>query len=150
MKKIIISSIFFIGLGFFSGELIFGSKKDIFKNFNSKDTYYFLEEGVYIDKKDLNKDYVSKRLVEKDNKKYYVYVGITKDKEVIEKLKDIYNSRGISLSIKEKEVNSKEFFENVSQFDFLIKQTTEEDEILTIEEVILSNYEEITKKTIKN
>lgn len=150
MKKIIISSIFFIGLGFFSGELIFGSKKDIFKNFNSKDTYYFLEEGVYIDKKDLNKDYVSKRLVEKSNKKYYVYVGITKDKEVIEKLKDIYNSRGISLSIKEKEVNSKEFFENVSQFDFLIKQTTEEDEILTIEEVILSNYEEITKKTIKN
>ena len=150
MKKIIISSIFFIGLGFFSGELIFGSKKDIFKNFNSKDTYYFLEEGVYIDKKDLNKNYVSKRLVEKDNKKYYVYVGITKDKEVIEKLKDIYNSRGISLSIKEKEVNSKEFFENVSQFDFLIKQTTEEDEILTIEEVILSNYEEITKKTIKN
>ncbi|MBR1936181.1 MAG: hypothetical protein IJ842_00655 [Bacilli bacterium] len=150
MKKIIISSIFFIGLGFFSGELIFGSKKDIFKNFNSKDTYYFLEEGVYIDKKDLNKNYVSKRLVEKDNKKYYVYVGITKDKEVIEKLKDIYNSRGISLSIKEKEVNSKEFFENVSQFDFLIKETTEEDEILTIEEVILSNYEEITKKTIKN
>ena len=137
MKKIIISSIFFIGLGFFSGELIFGSKKDIFKNFNSKDTYYFLEEGVYIDKKDLNKNYVSKRLVEKDNKKYYVYVGITKDKEVIEKLKDIYNSRGISLSIKEKEVNSKEFFENVSQFDFLIKETTEEDEILTIEEVIL-------------
>ena len=150
MKKIIISSIFFIGLGFFSGELIFGSKKDIFKNFNSKDTYYFLEEGVYIDKKDLNKNYVSKGLVEKDNKKYYVYVGITKDKEVIEKLKDIYNSRGISLSIKEKEVNSKEFFENVSQFDFLIKETTEEDEILTIEEVILSNYEEITKKTIKN
>ena len=150
MKKIIISSIFFIGLGFFSGELIFGSKKDIFKNFNSKDTYYFLEEGVYIDKKDLNKDYVSKKLIEKSNKKYYVYVGITKDKEVIEKLKDIYNSRGISLSIKEKEVNSKEFFENVSQFDFLIKQTTEEYEILTIEEVILSNYEEITKKTIKN
>lgn len=150
MKKIIISSIFFIGLGFFSGELIFGSKKDIFKNFNSKDTYYFLEEGVYIDKKDLSKNYVSKRLIEKSNKKYYVYVGITKDKEVIEKLKDIYNSRGISLSIKEKEVNSKEFFENVSQFDFLIKQTTEEDEILTIEEVILSNYEEITKKTIKN
>lgn len=150
MKKIIISSIFFIGLGFFSGELIFGSKKDIFKNFNSKDTYYFLEEGVYIDKKDLSKNYVSKRLIEKSNKKYYVYVGITKDKEVIEKLKDIYNSRGISLSIKEKEVNSKEFFENVSQFDFLIKETTEEDEILTIEEVILSNYEEITKKTIKN
>ena len=146
MKKIIISSIFFIGLGFFSGELIFGSKKDIFKNFNSKDTYYFLEEGVYIDKKDLNKDYVSKKLIEKSNKKYYVYVGITKDKEVIEKLKDIYNSRGISLSIKEKEVNSKEFFENVSQFDFLIKQTTEEDEILTIEEVILSNYEEIIQK----
>ena len=104
MKKIIISSIFFIGLGFFSGELIFGSKKDIFKNFNSKDTYYFLEEGVYIDKKDLSKNYVSKRLIEKSNKKYYVYVGITKDKEVIEKLKDIYNSRGISLSIKEKEV----------------------------------------------
>ena len=43
---------------------------------------------------------------------------------------------------------NEEFNNNVTQFDLLINATTSEKEILTIEKVVLANYEEIIKKNI--
>ena len=46
----------------------------------------------------------------------------------------------------EKNIKSEEFSTNLNQFDLLIKDTNDPDQILTIEEVILANYEEIIKR----
>ena len=48
--------------------------------------------------------------------------------------------------MKEKHLSSEEFSTNVEQFDLLIRETKDIDQVLTIEEVILANYEEIIKK----
>ena len=45
-------------------------------------------------------------------------------------------------------LSNEEFNNNVTQFDLLINATTSEKEILTIEKVVLANYEEIIKKNI--
>ena len=42
--------------------------------------------------------------------------------------------------------SNEEFDHNVEQFDLLINSATNKEEILTIEEVVLANYEEIIKK----
>ena len=146
MKKIILSGIFFIGIGFILGNIIF-EKNSFFKN-SHQETYYFLQEGVYSNKDILQNNLkdLANKLIDYQEDKFYVYIGITKDLDVAEKLQNIYEEKGYKIIKKEKNINSEEFSVNVDQFDLLIKSTKDEDQILTIEEVVLANYEEIIKK----
>lgn len=148
MKNILLKGVLFIILGFMLGNYIFGTKIKPLKSLYNKEIYYFLQEGVYSNEDTLKNNLrgLTQKVVDYNNDKYYVYVGITKDLEVAEKLKKIYEDKGIKVYQKEKNVTSEEFSNNVEQFDLLIKATTEEDEILTIEEVVLANYDEIFKK----
>ena len=82
----------------------------------------------------------------KSNDKYYVYLGITKNLKVAEKLKQFYENQGYQVYIKEVELKNEEFYNNVTQFDLLLNNDISESEMLTIEEVVLANYEEITRK----
>ena len=148
MKNIFIKGIIFIILGFFLGNFIFGTKFEVGKKLSKKESYYFLQQGVYSSKDNLKNNIkdISQKVVDYSDNKYYVYVGITKDKKIADKIKKIYEERGVIIHTKEKNINSKEFQTNVEQFDLLINATNEEDEILTIEEVVLANYNEIVKK----
>ena len=148
MKRILIKSIIFITIGFFVGEFIFGNIQDYIQKMKNVDTYYFLQEGVYANQASLQTSLknLTQKIISKEQDKYHVYVGITKDKEVAEVLMNIYEKRGYKIYLKEKNITSLEFSENVNQFDLLIKDTEEEDQILVIEKVVLANYEEIMKK----
>ena len=151
MKKLIIKSFIFISIGFLLGNMIFDNNKEFFRKMKSTDTYYFLQEGVYSDYNNLqnNISKISEKIIEEQQDKYYVYVGITKDKTVAELLKNIYEKKGIKVYQKEKNISSREFSENVNQFDWLMKETEDEDQILMIEKIVLANYEEISKKSTK-
>ena len=151
MKKIILSGLIFITIGFIIGDYMFGEKKELLKILNNSDTYYFIQEGVYADKNNLknNTNKLSQKAIDYIDNKYYVYVGITKDYEVAKKIKSIYDAKHISTYQKEQLISSEEFKANVEQFDLLIKSTNDEDQILTIEEIVLANYEEITKNSSK-
>lgn len=147
MKKIIIKGIFFIVIGFFIGQFLFGEKIELIKRLQKGDTYYFLEEGIYTDYNNIQNNLnINRRIIENKNNKYHVYIGITRDKEVLEKLKKIYKKDNINVTVKEINLESQEFKTNVEQFDLLIKQTKDTSQILTIEEVVIANYEEIIKK----
>jgi len=147
MKKTIIKGIFFIIVGFFIGQILFGDKIELIKRLQKGDTYYFLEEGVYNNYNNIQNNLnITRRIIENKNNKYHVYIGITRDKEVLEKLKKIYKKENINISVKEKLLESQEFKTNVEQFDLLIKKTKDSDQVLTIEEVVIANYEEIIKK----
>lgn len=147
MKKIIFKGILFIIIGFFLGQFIFGEKIELIKKLQKRDTYYFLEEGVYNNYDSIqNNINVNRKIIENKNNKYHVYIGITRDKEVLEKLIKIFKDKNINVSIKEINLESQEFKTNVEQFDLLIKQTKDTSQILTIEEVVIANYEEIIKK----
>ena len=88
------------------------------------------------------KDLTNKLIVLEDDK-YYVYVGITKDKKIAERLKKIYKDQGVQTYIKDVFIDNEEFSNNVTQFDLLVNESSLVDDVLTIEEVILANYEEI-------
>ena len=147
MKKTLIKGLILIILGFFLGQIIFSDKIELMKKLQKGDTYYFLGEGIYNSYDSIqNNININRKIIESKNNKYYVYVGITRDKEVLEKLKEIYKKKNISLYTKEIILSSPEFKTNVEQFDLLIKNTKDYDQILTIEEVVIANYEEIIKK----
>ena len=145
MKKTIIKGIFFVVIGFVLGQILFGEKLELIKKLQSGDTYYFLEEGVYTNYDNIQ-NHIYRKIIENKNNKYHVYIGITRDKEVLNKLKKIYKKENINVTTKEIILESQEFKTNVEQFDLLIRNTKDDSQILTIEEVVIANYEEIIKK----
>lgn len=116
--------------------------------FNQQPTYYFLQEGVYTSEQIMkeNTKNINIKYIEKKDHKYYVYLGITKSESNATKLKKLYEEMGYQIYIKEQSLYNEEFESNLEQFDLLINSATTKEEILTITEVILANYEEIVKK----
>ena len=145
MKKTIILSLIFTLLGTLTGLIINTNDNKQIKTFNEEKKYYFLLEGIYSNEKNMleNTKELDSKLVINENNKYYVYLGITKEEKIAQKIKNIYQNKGYSLYIKEINISNEEFYNNVTQFDLLINNTNKENEILTIEEVVLANYEEI-------
>ena len=149
MKKTFLISLISITLGAIIG-IMFNStyKEKLINTFGEGKTYYFIQEGVYSSKEIMSentKDILIKT-VDVLNNKQYVYLGITRDRNNAKKIKAIYEKKGYQIYIKEQNLSNEEFYNNVTQFDLLINGTNKESEILTIEEVVLANYEELIKK----
>ena len=147
MKKTIIWSFIFIVLGFALGSSFYnGTYSSLNEVVKNKNKFYFLQEWVYNSLPSLKKNIsnLEQKVIDHKDNNYYVYVGITRDKEVLAKLQKIYKEKGLQLLEKEQTINSEEFINNVEQFDLLIRESSEEDEILAIEEVVLANYEEVS------
>lgn len=147
MKKTFIFMVVAIILGSICGKFLFQKYQDTSSVFKEGDKLYFLQEGVYesYDSVTNNTKNITPKAVVKENNKYHVYVGISTEQDVITKLKSIYEDKGYQLYEKEIEIENKEFLENMKQYDILAKTCDEEKDLLTIEEVVLSSYEDITK-----
>lgn len=148
MKKTIITSTLLILIGIALGIKIYDAKDTMQNVFNEGEMYYFLQEGVYTSEEIMqeNTKEIPVKAIIPENNKYYVYVGITKKETIAKKIKKIYEQQGYQIYIKEKLITNNEFQNNITQFDLLINSTNVPEEILTIEEVVLANYEELTSK----
>ena len=144
MKKMIIYAIISITIGYLIGNIIF-TNKDILKKNNENEKYYLLQEGTYYDDKILSNNYssIKQKIVEKKENKIHIYIGITRNLEVAEKLINIYEEKKVNLSIVEKYYSNEELKNNIDQFDLLINSSKDKEEILKIEEVVLASYDEI-------
>lgn len=145
MKKTMLLAVIFVVLGAICGNYLYQKAPDSISVFQEDNAYYFLQEGVYSSKEIMQEnvgDLANKLTVLEDNK-YYVYVGITKTRENAEKIQKIYKDMGYQTYIKEMKLDNEEFSNNVVQFDLLVKESDSADDILTIEEVVLANYEEL-------
>jgi len=110
-------------------------------NMSYEGNVYFLQQGVYTDEsniKGISANYIT---VEEENK-YYTYLGMTMDKTLAEKIKSIYNEKGIPVYIKSVNITNQEFLNELGQYDILLKNTNEFSQIENILETILSTYEE--------
>lgn len=147
MKKTLIFMIGSIILGSICGNLLFKKYQDTTFAFHNSEKLYFLQEGIYnsLDSVTSNTKSISPKAIMEEDSKYHVYVGISGKKEIITRLKTIYKQKGYQLYEKEVEVDNEEFLENIKQYDLLAKTANNDHDLLTIEEVVLSNYEEVTK-----
>lgn len=134
-------------LGGITGKILYNKYEDTTLVFNENNTAYFLQEGVYDTKESMNRNTkdINPKLVINKNNKYYVYVGISKSLDGINKIKRVYKRKGYNVISKEKKINDESFLINLAQYDILLESNTTTNDILTIEEVVLSNYEETIK-----
>ena len=146
-KKFLFSLVVAIALGTVVGRYFYNetSAKTVF----GEDELIFLQQGVYTDKKNMEENIkrIDPKVVVKEQDKYYVYVGITKSKKNAEKIKQVYEKKGYDIYEKMMQNESSEFKSNLEQFDLLLTKTTKEEELMSINEVVLANYEQTLQKS---
>ncbi len=132
-----------IVLGFVSAQIVYST----YRNNLSSSSYnaYLLQiasfenvDSISSDMKN-NTDY----LIVNENNMYNVYVGITTDLSNANKIKNIYEKKDIEVYIKPTVINNIEFVSNLEQYDLLISEVENEDNLISISDVVLSSYEEI-------
>lgn len=136
-------------LGVTTGKLLYEKINNVYAlNIKNEDLVYFLQLGVYSSKESMNSDTndIINKLVIKKNNNYYVYVGISKNKENLKKVSTLYNKLGYNLYLNEIIIKNEEFINNLEQFDLLLNKATTQTEIESINSVILSSYEEMVQK----
>ncbi|NLA33826.1 MAG: hypothetical protein GX861_03090 [Tenericutes bacterium] len=132
-------------IGYLCGEIVYTQYKQNIPTFNETNQIYFLQQGVYSNQESLNNHTkeLDQFLKIKENDKYYVYVAITKETENAQKIKEIYNKKGNDIYIKQINVTNPDFISMLVQYDKLIANTNNINQILSIEKSVLSTYEEL-------
>lgn len=95
-----------------------------FENKCSYVTYYILQEGAF---KNYNGVIKTTRnynnyVISKEDELYKIYIGVTLDKDVYNKLISMY-SKTSSTYMKKVNINNKEFYNKVRTYDNLIKNS---------------------------
>lgn len=142
IKYILIASI----IGILIGKYIFDASKEEIKSVsNINNTYiYMMQYGVYNDIENMKNSISNLKnyLYIKEDDGYHVYVGITKNEKLLQKIGD---SLGLLANIYNKRVkiDNIEFLEVLDQYDVLIEQTTDNEVIINAQKQVLSKYEEL-------
>ena len=135
MKKVLLPILWAVFFGFLCARyLIIEYDRDVYANTTK---VYFLQ----VDSLDKVNN-ISNKLLVKENDKDYLYIGITGNIDLANRIKKNYKENDISVSIREKQISQKDFITELEQYDILLKNSKTFDEINAILKVILATYEE--------
>lgn len=101
---------------------------------------YLIQIGSFKDDVEVDP---SNYLVLEENGIYNVYAGITTKLSNASKIKELYEKENITSVIKPIVINNVEFMSNLEQYDLLLSEVENDENIISINDVIISNYEEL-------
>mgnify|MGYP006964137626 CR=1 FL=1 len=142
-KNFVIPLVISIILGFISAQIVYSTYR---KNLENTDyNVYLIQAGSYNNKDDLEKDFSldDEYIILEEDGVYNVYVGMTTDLINANKIKNLYSNKNYDTYIKPTVVNNIEFVSNLEQYDILMSEVDDEENIISINDVILSSYEEM-------
>ena len=142
-KNFVIPLVISIILGFISAQIVYSTYR---KNLENTDyNVYLIQAGSYNNKDDLEKDFSldDEYIILEEDGVYNVYVGMTTDLINANKIKNLYSNKNYDTYIKPTIVNNIEFVSNLEQYDILMSEVDDEENIISINDVILSSYEEM-------
>lgn len=146
-KRFIFSLIIAIVSGALLGHTLFEKFKEEEQTvFNDMSPIYFLREGVYdnLEYALANANKFDAKIIVKEKAKYYLYLAISKSEDNLASIKKIYNDK--NLVVETKNIKNESFLTALDQMENLFKKASSDEEKLTIEKVILANYEELVLK----
>jgi len=148
-NKFIVSVLIAVVLGSIIGHTLFKKyQQEDIEVFNENNSVYLLQEGVY-DNEERAKNAttnIDTKLIVKQDAKYYAYLALTKNKHNLDRLKKYFNKQNINITVKEITIDNEAFLTSLSQMDGLMEQVDSNEEMITINRVILANYEELILK----
>ena len=144
LKKFLMGVVIAIVLGLVGGNILYKQYEKA-QNINVDYNSYLLQLGIYDSYEEALKK-VPKignyAIVESDNK-YYVYLGISTKKDNAKKVANVFLDEDIDVAIKKTVIDNVEFMSNLEQYDVLLDNANSKEDIMSINEDILSSYEEM-------
>ncbi|MDD2434999.1 MAG: hypothetical protein PHO63_01970 [Bacilli bacterium] len=148
MKKYLVVILGAFAVGFLLSQFMinqYDKKEKLLTIFNRGEKVYLIQQGVYSNEENILKntmdfDYYITSI---ENNLYYVFIGVTKDLENVNKLQGYFEEMGYVTYSKEVFINNKTFIEILNQYDQLLKTTTDKAIIKAICNQTLSKYEEL-------
>ena len=139
MNKKALLIVMLMGIVFASFLLYKYKNKD--KGIVNTETVYLIQIGAYQNYENVVK--VTKTLpnyviIEEDGTAKII-VGITKDNNNLEKLKQSYEN----IYIREEQIDNKEFLDYLTKYDYLLNETNNNETIKEINHKVLNKYDEI-------
>lgn len=112
-------------------------------NFNNK--IYMLKYGTYANLDEMHDDVtkVDRYVYIEENNRVTAYVAASTTKKNANKIKDIYNSKNINLTVEKVTINNEEFIQNLNEYEKLLDATIDEKSLLIIQNQILSCYDAV-------
>lgn len=147
MKKTFI----WVLIALLSGALLGKFTFDRYKNVDTMNVIsydkeiYMLKYGTYDNLNDMSNKITNVDryiYIEKDDK-VTAYVGIAKNLESANKIKDIYSAKNIKVTVVKETIDNEEFIQNLNEYEKLLEASDDEKSLLIIEKQILSCYEEV-------
>lgn len=129
-RKILITILIIFTISYISANKIYENYR---RDISEEKSIYYLEN---------NDDKISNS-ISISIKKGHNIIGITSNLKIAEKIKKIYESNNISIEILKEKSNNDEFYNELEQYDVLLKNTENISELNNILSTILSSYEEI-------
>lgn len=145
-NKFLLSVLCAVLLGGLLGHFLFLEyQEETMEVMQEKNKIYFIQEGVYDNEEEAKKATaeLDTKIIVKEDAKYYVYLAMTQSEKNLEKLKKFYQNQGINITIKEMEITDESFINTLIQMDGLLEDTTKEEQIDSINKVVLANYQEL-------
>ena len=147
MKKYLFTFLIAIVCGFFLSYFFIKQYDDYtgIKVSGIGTSLYFVQYGVFSSVESMEKETIALENYVyniKDNM-YYVYVGITKNKENANKIVNHYKNLGYETIIKEYEINNSNFLNQLTNYDNLLSSTNDNTVISSLISQVLAKYEEV-------
>lgn len=153
MKKYIYSIFLAILVGLAFGKFMlnqYQNPNSIIPVISNSFKIYFLELGSYDSEEQMKKStsefpyyiYMLK------NGKYYVYIGITKNEENLEKIKGYYEEKGYVITVRDYKIENEAFLTVLEQYDTLLLESEDASIIEGVCSQVLTKYEELVLKDV--
>ena len=154
MKKYLLTFLIALVIGFFLSNFFLKQYEDFdgIKVSNKGESLYFIQYGTFSSLEDLEENTINLQnyVYNKDDNLYYVYVGITKDKENALKIVNYFKDLGYETTIKEFGITNKDFLNEIVNYDEILKNTNDVTAISSIINQVLMKYEEVVINGGKN
>ena len=85
-----------------------------------------------------------------ENGLYYVFIGITGDKNNADKIKGYYKELGYDTYVKEGNISNTKFIRELENYDVLLSQTNEKELIKNVIKQVLKRYGELVDGKYKD
>ena len=147
MKKYLTTIMISLVIGFFLSYFLLKQYNDYngVAVYNEGYEYYFLEYGKYESKQELETSAINLEnyVYRKDGNLYYMYIGITKNKNNASKMQKYYKNKNYETEVKTFFISNKKFNEIIDNLDNVLINSNDE---IVINEIInqgLNKYEEV-------
>ncbi len=146
MKKYLLTIIISLLVGFLLSFYMLKEYEsiDIIPVFNTKETAYLVQQGVYssVESMQENTSHLTDYIYSVIDNMYYVYIGISLENDNVEKIQEYYKNKDINTIIKTTTISDNDLINSLKQYDMVLKETSEEETIKEIIKQTLSKYKE--------